>query len=228
MTHNNNRTKTIRYLLITSGVLSIGGLGYLAYSLLQEPTKEVRFYESEQQCIADAMKQTNGFTKEQCQTQFLYAKQEYDRITPVYSTQQECQADTASICSQVSNSSVNTPGWRPELGGFYFTDDVEFDFTNNVDNPSPTVVNSSSSGSSNSYAVYSVQPVYRSHIGIVTPDRALISRPLQGVPLDSSYFSPSRNTPSRPQGYAAQGTIKGRGSFGSSVRSTAPVGSGGK
>jgi uncharacterized protein YgiB involved in biofilm formation len=228
MTHNNNRTTTIRYLLITSGVLVVGGLGYLAYSLLQEPPNEVRFYESEQQCIADAMNQKNGFTKEQCQTQFLYAKQEYDRITPVYSTQQECQEDTASICSQISNSSVNTPGWRPDFGGFYFTDDVEFDFTNNVDNASPTVVNNSSSGSSNSYAVYSVQPVYRSPIGIVTPDRTQITRPLQGVPLDSSYFSPSMETPSRPQGYAAQGTIKGRGSFGNSVRSTAPLGDGGK
>jgi uncharacterized protein YgiB involved in biofilm formation len=221
MTHNNNRTKTIRYLLISSGVLSIGGLGYLAYSLLQEPTKEVRFYESEQQCIADAMKQTNGFTKEQCQTQFLYAKQEYDRITPVYRTQQECQEDTASICSQLPNSNPGVSGWRPDFGGFYFTDKVG-------DQPPPTVVHSGSSGYSNYHTIYHVQPVYRSHIGIVTPDRALISRPLQGVPLDSPYFSPSRNTPSRPQGYAAQGTIKGRGSFGSSVRSTAPVGSGGK
>lgn len=221
MTHNNNRTKTIRYLLITSGVLSIGGLGYLAYALLQEPSEEVRFYESEQQCIADATNQKNGFTKEQCQAQFRYAMQEYDRITPVYSTQQECQEDAASICSQVSNSSAGVPGWRPEFGGFYFTDDLD-------DNPPPTVVHSGSSGYSSYHTIYHVQPVYRSHIGIVTPDRALISRPLPGVPLDSSYFSPSRDTPSRPQGYAAQGTIKGRGSFGSSVRSTAPVGSGGK
>lgn len=218
MTHNNNRTTTIRYLLITSGVLAIGGLGYLAYSLLQEPSAEVRFYESEQQCIADATNQKNGFTKEQCQAQFRYAMQEYDRITPVYSTQQECQEDAASICSQVSNSSAGVPGWRPEFGGFYFTDDTD-------DNAPPTVANT---GYSNSYTVYQVQPVYRSHVGIVTPDRALISRPLQGVPLDSPYFSPSRDTPSRPQGHAAQGTIKGRGSFGSSVRSTAPVGSGGK
>ncbi|NJK66742.1 MAG: DUF1190 domain-containing protein [Microcoleus sp. CSU_2_2] len=227
MTHNNNRTITIRYLLITSGVLVVGGLGYLAYTMLQEQSNEVRFYESEQQCIADAMNQKNGFTKQQCQTQFLYAKQEYDRITPVYSTQQECQEDTASICSQISNSSVATTGWRPDFSGFYFTDDVEFYFTDNV-NASPTVVNSGSSGSSNSYAVYHVQPVYRSHIGIVTPDRAQIARPLQGVPLDSPYFSPSRDTPSRPQGYAAQGTIKGRGSFGNFVRSIAPIGSGGK
>jgi uncharacterized protein YgiB involved in biofilm formation len=227
MTHNNNRTTTIRYLLITSGVLAIGGFGYLAYTMLHQ-SNEVRFYESEQQCIADAMKQINGFTKEQCQTQFLYAKQEYDRITPVYSTQQECQEDTASICSQVSNSGAAASGWRPDFGGFYFTDDVEFDFTNNIDNASPTVVNSSSSGSSNSYAVYSVQPVYRSPIGIVTPDRTQITRPLQGVPLDSPYFSPSGDTPNRPQGYAAQGTIKGRGNFGSAVRSTAPVGDRGK
>jgi uncharacterized protein YgiB involved in biofilm formation len=218
MTHNNNRTKTIRYLLITSGVLSIGGLGYLAYSLLQEPSKEVRFYASEQQCIADAMKQTNGFTKEQCQAQFRYAMQEYDRITPVYRTQQECQEDSASICSQVSNSGAAASGWRPEFGGFYFTDDVG-------DEPPPTVVQG---GYSSDRTIYHVQPVYRSNIGIVTPDRTQISHPQQGVRLDSSYFSPSRNTPSRPQGYAAQGTIKGRGSFGSSVRSTAPIGSGGK
>jgi uncharacterized protein YgiB involved in biofilm formation len=218
MTYNNNRTTTIRYLLIISGVLVVGGLGYLAYSLLQEQPNEIRYYESEQQCIADAMNQKNGFTQEQCQAQFLYAKQEYDRITPVYSTQQECQEDTASICSQVSNSSVATPGWRPDFGGFYFTDDVD-------DDAPTTVVNS---GSGHSYTVYPTQPVYRSHIGIVTPDRTQISRPLQGVPLDSPYFSPSGDTPSRPQGYAAQGTIKGRGSFGNSVRSTAPVGSGGK
>jgi uncharacterized protein YgiB involved in biofilm formation len=217
MTHNNNRTTTIRYLLITSGVLAIGGLGYLAYAMLHEP-KEVRYYESEQQCIVDAMNQTNGFTKEQCQAQFRYAMQEYDRITPVYRTQQDCQEDTASICSQVSNSSAGVSGWRPDFGGFYFTDDVD-------DDAPPTAVNS---GSTNSYAVYSVQPVYRSHIGIVTPDRALISRPLPGVPLESRYFSPSRDTPVRPQGHAAQGTIKGRGSFGSAVRSTAPLGAGGK
>lgn len=225
MTNNNNRTTTIRYLLIASGVLAIGGLGYLAYAMLHQPN-EVRYYESEQQCIVDAMNQSNGFTKEQCQAQFRYAMQEYERITPVYRTQPECQEDTASICSQVSNSSVATPGWRPDFGGFYFTeDDVKFYITNNVDNASPTVVNS---GSSNSYAVYSVQPVYRSNIGIVTPDRTQITRPLQGVPLDSPYFSSSRDSPNRPPGHAAQGTIKGRGSFGSAVRSTAPKGAGGK
>ncbi|MGL5060961.1 MAG: DUF1190 domain-containing protein, partial [Microcoleus sp.] len=180
MTHNNNRTKTIRYLLITSGVLSIGGLGYLAYSLLQEPSKEVRFYASEQQCIADAMKQTNGFTKEQCQAQFRYAMQEYDRITPIYRTQQECQEDTTSICLQVSNSSPGVSGWRPEFGGFYFTDDVN--------NNSSPVVHSGYSGYSSYHTIYHVQPVYRSNIGIVTPDRTQISHPQQGVPLDSSYF----------------------------------------
>jgi uncharacterized protein YgiB involved in biofilm formation len=217
MTYNNNRTTTIRYLLIASGVLAVGGLGYLAYTLLQKPN-EVRYYESEQQCIVDATNQMNGFTKEQCQAQFRYAMQEYDRITPVYRSQQECQEDTASICSQVSNSSVNAPGWRPDFGGFYFTDEKD-------DEAPATAANS---GSSNSYTVYPVQPVYRSHIGIVTPDRALISRPLPGVPLESRYFSPSTDTPVRPQGYAAQGTIKGRGSFGNSVRSTAPLGDGGK
>ncbi|MEG4491067.1 DUF1190 domain-containing protein [Microcoleus sp. D3_18_C4] len=216
MTHNNNRTTTIRYLLITSGVLAIGGLGYLAYTMLHE-RNEVRYYESEQQCIVDAMNQSNGFTKEQCQAQFQYAMQEYERITPVYRTQPECQEDTASICSQVSNSSVATPGWRPEFGGFYFTDDVD-------DDAPPTVVN----GVNGSYTVYPVQPVYRSNIGIVTPDRTQITRPLQGVPLDSPYFSSSGDTPNRPPGHAAQGTIKGRGRFGSTVRSTAPLGSGGK
>ncbi|MEG4029146.1 MULTISPECIES: DUF1190 domain-containing protein [unclassified Microcoleus] len=217
MTHNNNRTTTIRYLLITSGVLAIGGLGYLAYTMLHE-RNEVRYYESEQQCIVDAMNQSNGFTKEQCQAQFRYAMQEYERITPVYRTQPECQEDTASICSQVSNSSAATPGWRPEFGGFYFTDDVD-------DDAPPTVVNGVNGGS---YTVYPVQPVYRSNIGIVTPDRTQITRPLQGIPLDSPYFSSSGDTPNRPAGHAAQGTIKGRGRFGSTVRSTAPLGSGGK
>jgi len=144
--------------------------------------------------------------------------QEYERITPVYRTQPECQEDTASICSQVSNSSVATPGWRPEFGGFYFTDDVD-------DDAPATVVNGVNGGS---YTVYPVQPVYRSNIGIVTPDRTLITRPLPGIPLDSPYFSPSRDTPNRPPGHAARGTIKGRGSFGNAVRSTAPLGSGGK
>lgn len=217
MTHNNNRTTTIRYLLITSGVLAIGGLGYLAYTMLHQ-RNEVRYYESEQQCIVDAMNQSNGFTKEQCQAQFRYAMQEYERITPVYRTQPECQEDTASICSQVSNSSAATPGWRPEFGGFYFTDDVD-------DDAPPTVVNGVNGGS---YTVYPVQPVYRSNIGIVTPDRTLITRPLPGIPLDSPYFSSSGDTPNRPAGHAAQGTIKGRGRFGSAVRSTAPLGSGGK
>ncbi|MEG4113120.1 MULTISPECIES: DUF1190 domain-containing protein [unclassified Microcoleus] len=217
MTHNNNRTTTIRYLLITSGVLAIGGLGYLAYTMLHQPN-EVRYYESEQQCIVDATNQSNGFTKEQCQAQFRYAMQEYERITPVYRTQPECQEDTASICSQVSNSNVATPGWRPEFGGFYFTDDVD-------DDAPPTVVNGVNGGS---YTVYPVQPVYRSNIGIVTPDRTLITRPLPGIPLDSPYFSSSGDTPNRPPGHAAQGTIKGRGRFGNAVRSTAPLGSGGK
>ncbi|MEG4815229.1 DUF1190 domain-containing protein [Microcoleus sp. K5-D4] len=217
MTHNNNRTTTIRYLLITSGVLAIGGLGYLAYTMLHQ-RNEVRYYESEQQCIVDAMNQSNGFTKEQCQAQFRYAMQEYERITPVYRTQPECQEDTASICSQVSNSSAATPGWRPEFGGFYFTDDVD-------DDAPPTVVNGVNGGS---YTVYPVQPVYRSNIGIVTPDRTQITRPLQGIPLDSPYFSSSSDTPNRPPGHAAQGTIKGRGRFGSAVRSTAPLGTGGK
>lgn len=218
MTHNNNRTTTIRYLLITSGVLAIGGLGYLAYTMLHQPN-EVRYYESEQQCIVDATNQSNGFTKEQCQAQFRYAMQEYERITPVYRTQPECQEDTASICSaRVSNSSDATPGWRPDFGGFYFTDDVD-------DEAPPTVVNGGSSGS---YTVYPVQPVYRSNFGIVTPDRTQITRPLQGIPLDSPYFSSSRDTPNRPPGHAAQGTIKGRGNFGNAVRSTAPLGGGGK
>lgn len=217
MTHNNNRTTTIRYLLIASGVLVIGGLGYLAYTMLYQPN-EVRYYASEQQCILDAMNQRNGFTKEHCQAQLRYAMQEYERITPVYRTQQECQEDAASICSQVSNASVGTPGWRPDFGGFYFSDDVD-------DDAPLTVANS---GPSSLYTVYPVQPVYRSNIGIVTPDRTQITLPLQGVPLDSSYFSPSSDTPDRPQGYAAQGTIKGRGRFGNEVRSTAPLDSGGK
>ncbi|MGL5065274.1 MAG: DUF1190 domain-containing protein, partial [Microcoleus sp.] len=84
------------------------------------------------------------------------------------------------------------------------------------------------SGYSSYHTIYHVQPVYRSNIGIVTPDRTQISHPQQGVPLDSSYFSPSIDTPSRPQGYVGRGTIKGRGSFGNSVRSTAPRGSRGK
>ena len=216
MTQDNNRSTTIRYLLIASGVLVVGGLGYLAYNLLN-PTQDVVYYASEQQCIADAVAQKNGLTQEECQIQFQYALQEYERITPIYSTQQECQADTAGNCSPVSDPSVGS-GWRPDFGGTYFPSTVN----NDVDR---TVVYM---GSGTYRSVYPVQPVYRSGSEIVTPSGARIAPPRTGVLLESQYFSPSRTAPARPQGYAAQGTIKGRGSFGSSVRSTAPKGSGGK
>jgi uncharacterized protein YgiB involved in biofilm formation len=216
MTQDNNRSTTIRYLLIASGVLVVGGLGYLAYDLLNQ-YQDVRYYASEQQCIKDAIAHQNNTSKEQCHAQFQYAMQEYERVTPVYRSQSECQEDTAGICSQVLDASVGAPGWRPDFGGFYFTDDVS-------DSSNLTSVYVGTTH----YMVYPVQPVYRSTVGIVTPARIQIAPPQTGVPLESRYFSRSSTIPARPKGYAAQGTIKGRGNFGSSVRSTAPRGAGGK
>jgi hypothetical protein len=37
MAQRNHRDRTLRYLLITSGVLVVGGLGYLALDLLNPP-----------------------------------------------------------------------------------------------------------------------------------------------------------------------------------------------
>lgn len=216
MTQDNNRSTTIRYLLIASGVLVVGGLGYLAYDLLN-PHQDVRYYASEQQCITDAIASQNAMSPEQCRAQFQYAMQEYERVTPVYRSQAECQEDTAGICSQMLDASIGAPGWRPDFGGFYFTD-------------APSNGSSSTSvyGGTSHYTVYPVQPVYRSPVGIVTPARIQIASPQTGVPLKSRYFSRSSTIPARPKGYAAQGTIKGRGNFGNSVRSTAPRGAGGK
>lgn len=216
MTQDNNRSTTIRYLLIASGVLMVGGLGYLAYDLLN-PQQDVRYYASEQQCVTDAIAHQNDMSQEQCHAQFQYAMQEYERVTPVYRSQSECQEDTAGICSQGLDASLRAPGWRPDFGGFYFTNDVS-----NGSNLTSVYMGTTH------YTVYPVQPVYRSTVGIVTPARISIAPPQTGVPLESRYFSRSSTIPARPQGYAAQGTIKGRGNFGNSVRSTAPRGAGGK
>ncbi|MBW4515837.1 MAG: DUF1190 domain-containing protein [Timaviella obliquedivisa GSE-PSE-MK23-08B] len=216
MTQDNNRSTTIRYLLIASGVLVVGGLGYLAYDLLN-PYQNVRYYASEQQCIIDAIARQNAMSQEQCQAQFQYAFQEYERVAPVYRSQAECQEDTAGICSQVFDLSIGALGWRPDFGGFYFVDDV-----GNGSNLNSIYVGTTR------YTVYPVQPVYRSTAGIVTPARIQIASPQTGVPLESRYFSRSTTIPTRPKGHAAQGTIKGRGNFGNSVRSTAPRGAGGK
>jgi len=208
---NNNRDKTIFYLIVASGVLVVGG--YLTYELFNPP-QDVIYYASEPQCAADALAQTNGLTPDQCRAQFQYAMQEYERITPVYLSQQECQDDTSSICSQILAPNNGASGWRPEFGGTYFSSDAD-----------RTVMY----GGSGSYQqVYWVQPVYRSYSKIVTPSGVQIATPRSGVPLESRYFSHSITAPTRPTGYAAQGTVKGRGSFGSSVRSAAPRGSGGK
>jgi uncharacterized protein YgiB involved in biofilm formation len=215
MTQDNHRTTTIRYLLIASGVLVVGGLGYLAYDLLN-PSQDVIYYASEQQCIADAVAKKNGLTQEECHVQFQYAMQEYERITPIYGSQQDCQEDIAGSCSPVSASSGGS-GWRPDFGGTYFT--------SNGNDGDRTVVYL---GSGRYQSVYPVQPVYRSGSEIVTLSGTRIASPQTGVLLESRYFSPSNTAPVRPQGHAARGTIKGRGSFGSSVRSTAPKGSGGK
>ncbi|NJR41019.1 MAG: DUF1190 domain-containing protein [Leptolyngbyaceae cyanobacterium CSU_1_4] len=216
MTQDNNRSTTIRYLLIASGVLVVGGLGYLASDLLNQH-QNVRYYASEQQCITDAIAGRNAMSQEQCHAQFQYAFQEYERVTPVYRSQPECQEDSAGICSQVLDLSMEAVGWRPDFGGFYFTDNV-----GNSSNLAHVYVGTTH------YTVYPVQPVYRSASGIVTPTRIQIAPPQAGVPLESRYFSRSSTLPARPKGYAAQGTIKGKGSFGNSVRSTAPRGSGGK
>jgi uncharacterized protein YgiB involved in biofilm formation len=210
MTQRNHRDRTLRYLFIASGVLVVGGLGYLAYDLLNPPPT-ARYYATEQQCIADATLRKNGLTADQCRTQFRYAMQEYQRITPVYRTQPECQEDTGSICSPVSNPS----GWRPDFGGAYLV--------NEYDDRDRVYVHSGSS-----YRVHPVLPVYRSASGLVTPSGSRIASPQSGVLFRSRDLSPSDAAPARPAGYAARGTVKGRGSFGSSVRLTAPRGFGGK
>jgi uncharacterized protein YgiB involved in biofilm formation len=208
---NNNRDQTIFYLLVTSGVVIF--VGCQIHERMNRP-QNVIYYDSEQKCTADAIARTNGLTPEQCRAQFQYALQEYDRITPLYRTEQECKDDTASICIQVPATGSSPGGWRPEFGGTYFSRD------------SDRTVNYWYGGGY--HRVYWTQPVYRSYSKVVTPAGVQISSPRVGVPLESRYFSRSTSAPPRPTGYAAKGTIKGRGSFGGSVRFTAPRGSGGK
>lgn len=188
----------------------VSGLGYLAYDSLNPPPT-ARYYATEQQCIADAIARRNRLTPEQCKVQFQYAMSEYNRITPVYQTQQQCQQDTNSVCTVTNNPS----GWRPTSGGAYFLDEHHTSDRTYI-------------YLGRTYSVQRVLPIYQSTSGLVTPSGARISVPQSGVLLQSRDLSSSHTLPARPSGYAAQGTVRGRGSFGSAVRLTSPRGFGGK
>jgi hypothetical protein len=167
-----------------------------------DPMVPALFYETTEQCEAEAAKQkaeqptTPAIPAADCAQQIAAARQEHDRHAPVYQGLMDCQSE--GIQCEPTPYGYDTYGYRPSYGGAYFY-----------------------SGS------YMPHTVYRGLNGreIVTPQGQVLVQP--GLGAVSAPQSISLAAPPRPPGYAAIGTIKGRnsGGFGSTYKNT---GSGGK
>ncbi len=193
------------------------------------PKVPALFYKSTEQCEADAKKQQQTYdaklkaynAKKQgaepvppalessdCEEQMAAARREHDRHAPVYQSLAACQAE--GVQCETARGSVS--GYRPTFGGAYLY---------------PYAANATSNFAGTGSRVYQPHTVYQgTNAGLVmTPQGESVMQNRSGVV--SAPVQPSVDAPSRPAGYAAQGTISGRSQsgFGSTFKST---GSGGK
>jgi uncharacterized protein YgiB involved in biofilm formation len=145
-----------------------------------------------------------------CAPQMLAAQQEHDKVAPVYATLEDCQSEGVKC----ESAPAGAAGYRPVYGGTYIDP---------YDRPSYVYV----SYGGRQHRVFQSHIVYRSSSPghIVTPYGRQLAQGNFGqvtVPRHTTFGSPSR-----PNGTAGRGTIRGRSSsgFGSSFKGT---GSGGK
>lgn len=197
-----------------------------------EEKVEALYYKTIGECKADTTKQAKDYQTlkaaydagkltiapkaplikpEDCDAQFLAARQEYDRTAPVYGSLADCQAD--GVRCEPTPSYYSTYGYRPIFGGTYFY-------------PYSSPVYIYSGGVRR--RIYQPATVYQG-VGanqVVTPNGQTVTQTTTGkVSAPKSVMAPA---PSRPAGTAAKGTISGRSStrgFGSSFKGT---GRGGK
>ncbi|MGL5077628.1 MAG: DUF1190 domain-containing protein [Waterburya sp.] len=186
------------------------------------------FYENLEQCQADVTRQqeeyqvlTKAFDKgelktkpvapvmqpQDCQAQMEAAQQEHARHAPVYSSLAACQSEGVVCESTPVNFSPD--GYRPVFGGTYF---YPYGGSNFI------YLNTGG----RSQRVYHTRTVYRSlNAGeVVTPTGRTVTKSPSGKVTVPRYTTTT--APTRPQGVAAKGAIKGRSSqgFGSTFKSS--------
>ena len=189
------------------------------------------FYSTTEQCEADAKKQQIEYETKlnvyeanknspkpippaigsaDCGAQMAAARREHDRHAPVYQSLSTCQSD--GVQCETAPPSSGVTGYRPIFGGTYLY---------------PYAANATSNFAGNDYRVYQPYTVYQGlNPGqVITPQGDPVSQVRSGrvsAPQPSNI-----DAPARPAGYAAEGTIRGRGQsgFGSTYKST---GRGGK
>lgn len=233
------RRKQLQQQLAISGVITMLAISGCSSSSsntpvppptpIPKPKVPALFYSNLEQCEADAKKQKQTYetkltayeTKKQgpepvppaldvddCSEQMAAAKREHDRHAPVYQTLSACQAE--GVQCETSRSSVS--GYRPSFGGFYIY---------------PYAASATNNFAGNGYRVYQPHTVYQGlNPGqIMTPQGESVVQGRSG--LVSAPQQTTVDTPTRPPGHAAEGTIRGRSQsgFGSTFKST---GTGGK
>lgn len=191
------------------------------------------FYENLEQCQADVIRQQQEYqvlakafekgelkTKpvapvmqpQNCQAQMEAAQKEHDRHAPIYNSLADCQSE-GFVCESTP-ANYSPYGYRPVFGGTYFYP---------YDHSSYTYINLGST----SHRVYRPNTVYRSLNSkkLITPTGRSITKSSPGQITVPRHITTT--APTRPQGIAAKGTIKGRSSsgFGSTFKSS---GKGGK
>ncbi len=192
------------------------------------------FYKTTEECEADTQKQQAEYevlnsafaagtlTTEptappikpaDCEPQMLAAQQNYQQHAPVYASLADCQAE--GLECQPSPNAQNTGYYQPRFGGSYF----------HPFGGIPSFIFFNYGGSQR--RLYQPSAVYQSATPgqVVTPNGQVVTNRKAGVVNAPRYTAAP--APARPQGTAARGTIKGRGSqgFGSTYKGT---GRGGK
>lgn len=226
----------LKYILSVTATLSLLTTGCSVNGLWRSKEEEMMsaiFYQNAQECKADVQRQQQNYQiqleayrqgkltqsphppalkVENCDPQMQGAIAEHNRHAPIYATLQDCQAEGLQCEPTPVNSKPS--GYRPVFGGAYiYPDDKE---------QKSTIIYGG-----HSHNIYRPYTVYRSLTpgNFITPYGYTIHQTNSGnvtVPRYTSFVAPQR-----PNGTAAKGTIKGRGShgFGSSYKST---GRGGK
>jgi uncharacterized protein YgiB involved in biofilm formation len=225
-------------------VAAVAATGFVILSseseqpLADDPDAPVKalFYQDTAQCEADIQRQQTAYNQwlrqgasgqmdpppmqvADCAPQMQAARQVHDQTAPQYASQQDCQAEGVQ-CESVGTSGSSSGSrttlvrYRPVYGGTYL-------------HPYESAGYTSVNYQGTPHRVYPSYPVYQStnSAAVVTPHGRTVPSTAAGpvtVPRHTA-FTP----PARPNGVAAQGTIRGRGSqgFGSTFKST---GSGGK
>jgi hypothetical protein len=195
------------------------------------------FYETAQQCRTDINQQNEEYqlllkayeagtlsTKptlppmkaENCEAQIQAAKEAHEVNAPVYDSRFDCE--NAGYRCESTPVGYYTSGYRPVFGGTYFY----------YGSPDYVYIYRGSTR----YQVYRPRTVYYSRDAnrVVTSSGTSFSRSSPGrvkIPRQTTPNTSNLRSTTRPQGQAASGAVKGRGSngFGSTYKST---GEGGK